>query len=228
MENRRKVKQEITTMEDPWRVFRIMSEFVDGFDMLSRIGNAVTIFGSARLKENHKMYKLAEKTAYLLGKEGYAIITGGGPGIMEAANKGAKESGAQSVGLNIELPFEQVPNKYITLLLDFHYFFCRKFMFLKYAKAFVIFPGGFGTLDELFESITLIQTKRMPRFPVILVGKDYWQSMMDWVKKTILVEQCISQEDLDIVQIVDKPEEVLKVVKDFYAKEKRKTHGKKR
>ncbi len=227
MENRRRVKQDITTMEDPWRVFRIMSEFVDGFDMLSRIGNAVTIFGSARLKENHQMYKLAEKTAYLLGKEGYAIITGGGPGIMEAANKGAKASGTESVGLNIELPFEQVPNKYITLLLDFHYFFCRKFMFLKYAKAFVIFPGGFGTLDELFESITLIQTKRMPRFPVILVGQEYWQSMMDWVNKTILAEQCISQEDLDIIQIVDSAEEVLKVVKAFYAKEKRKTHGKK-
>jgi uncharacterized protein (TIGR00730 family) len=228
MENRRKIKQDITTMEDPWRVFRIMSEFVDGFDMLSQVGKAVTIFGSARLKENHKMYKLAEKTAFLLGKEGYAVITGGGPGIMEAANKGAKESGTESVGLNIELPFEQVPNKYITLLLDFHYFFCRKFMFLKYAKAFVIFPGGFGTLDELFESITLIQTKRMPRFPVILVGKAYWQTMMDWVDKTILAEKCVSQEDLDIVQIVDTPEQVLKVVKDFYAKEKRKINGKKR
>jgi uncharacterized protein (TIGR00730 family) len=228
MENRRKVRQDITSMEDPWRVFRIMSEFVDGFDMLSQIGDAVTIFGSARLQPDHKMYKLAEKTAFLLGKEGYAIITGGGPGIMEAANKGAKESGTESVGLNIELPFEQVPNKYITLLIDFHYFFCRKFMFLKYAKAFVIFPGGFGTLDELFESITLIQTKRMARFPVILVGKEYWQSMMDWVNTTILSEGCIGREDLDIIQIVDKPEQVLKVVRDFYAQEKKKTHGKKR
>jgi len=227
MKNRRNVKEDLITMEDPWRVFRIMSEFVDGFDMLSRIGNAVTIFGSARLKESHKMYKLAEKTSYLLGREGYSIITGGGPGIMEAANKGAKEAGAESVGLNIELPFEQVPNKYITLLLDFHYFFCRKFMFLKYAKAFVIFPGGFGTLDELFESITLIQTKRMPRFPVILVGKEYWQGMMDWVHKTILAHHCVGQEDLDIFQIVETPEEVLKVIKDFYAKEKRKTNGKK-
>ena len=228
MENRRKVKQDITTIEDPWRVFRIMSEFVDGFDVLSQVGDAVTFFGSARLESSHSMYKLAEKTAFLLGKEGYAVITGGGPGIMEAANKGAKESGAESVGLNIELPFEQIPNKHITLLLDFHYFFCRKFMFLKYAKAFVIFPGGFGTLDELFESITLIQTKRMPRFPVILVGKDYWQAMMEWMNKTVLTEKCVSPEDLDIVQIVDTPHEVLKVVKDFYAKEKRKGHDKRR
>ena len=225
MKNRRRVRQDITTMEDPWRIFRIMSEFVDGFDVLSQVGKAVTVFGSARLKESHKMYRLAEKTAYLLGKEGYAIITGGGPGIMEAANKGAKESGAESVGLNIELPFEQVPNKYITLLLDFHYFFCRKYMFLKYAKAFVIFPGGFGTLDELFESVTLVQTKRMPAFPVILVGKDYWQGMMDWVHKTILAHHCISTEELGIFQVVDTAEEVLKVVKDFYAKEKRASSG---
>jgi len=196
--------------------------------MLSKVGDAVTIFGSARLAPTHKMYKLAEKTSYLLGKEGYTIITGGGPGIMEAANKGAKEAGAESVGLNIELPFEQVPNKYITLLLDFHYFFCRKFMFLKYAKAFVIFPGGFGTLDEFFESITLIQTKRMPRFPVILVGKDYWQGMMEWAEKTILVHRCISRDDLDIFQIVETPEQALKVIKDFYAKEKRKANDKKR
>ncbi len=227
MENRRRVKQDIINMEDPWRVFRIMSEFVDGFDMLSKVGKAVTIFGSARLKESHKMYKMAEKTAYLLGQEGYSIITGGGPGIMEAANKGAKESGAESVGLNIELPFEQVPNKYITLLLDFHYFFCRKFMFLKYAKAFVIFPGGFGTFDEFFESITLIQTKRMPAFPVVLVGKDYWKGMMDWMHKTVLAHHCISIEDLRTFQVVDTPQEAVKVIKDFYKKENKKNNGKK-
>ncbi len=226
MKNRRVVHADITNMEDPWRVFRIMSEFVDGFDVLSRVGDAVTIFGSARLLPKDKMYKMAEKTAYLLGKEGYAVITGGGPGIMEAANKGAKESGAQSVGLNIELPFEQIPNCYSTLMLDFHYFFCRKFMFLKYAKAFVIFPGGFGTLDEFFESITLVQTKRMPGFPVILVGKDYWMGMMEWLKKTMLKHGCISPEDFDIFCMVDKPEDVLKEIRKFYGKRK-KDNGKK-
>jgi len=214
-------------MEDPWRVFRIMSEFVDGFDMLSRVGDAVTIFGSARLPETDKMYKLAEKTAFLLGKEGYTVITGGGPGIMEAANKGAKESRTESVGLNIELPFEQVPNRFITLLIDFHYFFCRKFMFLKYAKAFVIFPGGFGTLDEFFESITLIQTKRMPGFPVVLVGSDYWKGMMDWLKGTLLKQGCVSESDFDIFTVVDKPEDVLKEIQKFYGKKKKK-NGKKR
>ncbi|MDP8266607.1 MAG: TIGR00730 family Rossman fold protein [Candidatus Aceula meridiana] len=227
MKNRRSVKTDLTTMEDPWRVFRIMSEFVDGFDMLSRVGDAVTIFGSARLPKTSKAYKLAEKTARLLGKEGYTVITGGGPGIMEAANKGAKESGTESVGLNIELPFEQVPNRFITLLIDFHYFFCRKFMFLKYAKAFVIFPGGFGTLDEFFESVTLIQTKRMPGFPVILVGSEFWSGMMDWLKKTMLKQKCISQSDFDIFCIVDKPEDVLKAIQKFYGK-KKKENGKKR
>ncbi len=226
MKNRRVVPSDITNMEDPWRVFRIMSEFVDGFDVLSKLGDAITIFGSARLTSNDKMYQLAEKTAYLLGKEGYAIITGGGPGIMEAANKGAKHSGAQSVGLNIELPFEQVPNRYITLLLDFHYFFCRKFMFLKYAKAFVIFPGGFGTLDEFFESVTLIQTRRMPGFPVILVGTDYWAGMVDWFKKKMYKHSCISKEDFDIFSVVDKPEDVLKEIQKFYGKKKTKASKK--
>ncbi|MCX5681013.1 MAG: TIGR00730 family Rossman fold protein [Candidatus Omnitrophica bacterium] len=227
MKNERWPVQDITSTEDPWRVFRIMSEFVEGFDMLSRVGKAVTIFGSARLKPSHKMYKLAEKTAYLLGKEGYAIITGGGPGIMEAANKGARESGAESVGLNIELPFEQVPNKHITFLIDFHYFFCRKFMFLKYAKAFVIFPGGFGTLDEFFESVTLVQTKRMARFPVILVGKEYWKGMMDWIHKTMMTHRCIDHDDLNIFQVVDTPAEVVKIICDFYAKEQEIINAKK-
>ena len=226
MRNRRKVNDDIISMEDPWRVFRIMSEFVDGFDVLSKVGRAVTIFGSARLAENHEMYKMAEKTAYLVGKAGYTVITGGGPGIMEAANKGAKEAKAESVGLNIELPFEQVPNRFITLLINFHYFFCRKFMFLKYAKAFVIFPGGFGTLDEFFESVTLIQTNRMPSFPVILVGSKFWSGMIEWLKKTVLKEGCISEEDFDIFKIVDTPQEVVKEIKKFYGKDKK--NGKKR
>lgn len=219
MKNRRNVRDDLTNMEDPWRVFRIMSEFVDGFDILSKVGKAVTIFGSARLPKTHKMYKLAEKTAFLLGKEGYSVITGGGPGIMEAANKGAKEAKAESIGLNIELPFEQVPNRFITLLIDFHYFFCRKFMFLKYAKAFVIFPGGFGTLDELFESITLVQTHRMKSFPVILVGKKFWHGMNGWLHSMLLKEKCISKEDFDIFKIVDTPEEILQEIKKFYGKD---------
>jgi hypothetical protein len=228
MRNRKPFEQDIVSGEDPWRVFRIMAEFVEGFDMLSRVGNAVTIFGSARLKPSHKMYKMAEKTACLLGKQGYAIITGGGPGIMEAANKGAKDAGVESVGLNIELPFEQVPNKYITFLIDFHYFFCRKFMFLKYAKAFIIFPGGFGTLDEFFESVTLVQTKRMARFPIILVGSDYWKGMMEWIHKSLMAHHCIDHNDLKIFQIVDTPEEIVKIVNDFYANEKQITDGNKR
>lgn len=219
MQRLREPDQDIIKTEDPWRVFRIMSEFVDGFDSLSRVGKAITIFGSARLKPSHKMYKMAVKTAYLLGKQGYAIITGGGPGIMEAANQGAKKAGVESVGLNIELPFEQVPNKYITYLIHFHYFFCRKFMFLKYAKAFIIFPGGFGTFDEFFESVTLIQTKRMARFPVVLVGSEYWQGMMDWLRKTVLTHRCIDHTDLEIFKIVDTPEEAVKAVADFYKKE---------
>jgi len=209
-------------MEDPWRVFRIMAEFVDGFDVLSKVGKAVTIFGSARIKRDHKMYRLAEETAYLLAKEGYSIMTGGGPGIMEAGNKGAKRAGGESVGLNIDLPFEQVPNPYITTLLNFHYFFCRKVMFLKYASAFVIFPGGYGTLDEFSESITLIQTKRMESFPVIVFDSKYWQGLLEWMKKTVLKEGCIDKEDLNIFQVVDTPADVVKVVKKFYNNRNRK------
>ena len=208
-------------MEDPWRVFRIMAEFVDGFDVLSKVGKAVTLFGSARIKRDHKMYRLAEETAYLLAKEGYSIMTGGGPGIMEAGNKGAKRAGGESVGLNIDLPFEQVPNPYITTLLNFHYFFCRKVMFLKYASAFVIFPGGYGTLDEFTESITLIQTQRMQQFPVILFGSQYWKGFVDWLRGMVLKQDCIDPEDLKIFQIVDKPEEVVAVIRKFY-----KTNGK--
>ncbi|HOW35561.1 MAG TPA: TIGR00730 family Rossman fold protein [Candidatus Omnitrophota bacterium] len=217
MKKRRNAKPDFIK-EDPWRVFRIMAEFVDGFDVLSKVGPAITIFGSARTPAEHPMYKLAVRTAYLLSKEGYSIITGGGPGIMEAANKGAKLAKGQSVGLNIELPHEQKPNPYINTLLNFHYFFCRKVMFVKYARAFVIFPGGFGTLDEFFESITLVQTKRIGRFPVILVGRKYWRGMLGWLKGVVLEEGCINQDDYDAFQIVDKPQEVVDIIKKFYRK----------
>jgi len=207
------------THEETWRIFRIMSEFVEGFEVLSKIDKAVSIFGSSRMKPNHKYYKLAEQTAYLLAKEGYAIITGSGPGIMEAANKGAKRAGGLSVGLNIQIPQEQKPNKYVDTLLDFRYFFVRKVMFVKYAKAFVIMPGGYGTLDEFTEAINLIQTRRIPKFPVVLLGKDYWEGLISWLKNTVLASGNISKEDLDIFTIVDSPQEVIKVIKRFYVKD---------
>jgi uncharacterized protein (TIGR00730 family) len=208
------------TTQDPWRIFRIMSEFVEGFGELAKIGPAVTIFGSARTKSSDKYYKLAEETAFLLAKDGYAIITGAGPGIMEAANKGAKKAGIVSIGLNIQVPVAQKPNKFVTKLLDFRYFFCRKVMFLKYAKASVIFPGGFGTMDEFFETITLIQTQRMEKFPVVLVGSEYWKGLMDWIKKSMLNGNRISGDDLDIFCIVDNPGEVVNSVRNFYSKRK--------
>ena len=220
MRNRRKINVDYN-LEDPWRMFRIMAEFVDGFDVLSTVGPAVTVFGSARLKRTEPLYKMVEKTTNLLAKEGYAIITGGGPGVMEAANKGAFLAKGESIGLNIDLPFEQVPNPYITTLLNFHYFFCRKVMFVKYASAFVIFPGGFGTLDEFFESLTLIQTKRTEGFPVILFGKNYWKDMLRWLRGTMLKERYISPEDFDIFHIVDKPEEVVNVIRAFYRARKK-------
>ncbi len=206
------------TAGDPWRIFRIMSEFVDGFDELSKIGNAVTVFGSSRTKPDAKYYKLAEDTAELLSKNGFSIITGAGPGIMEAANKGAKKGGSPSIGLNIHVPIIQKPNRFVTKLLEFRYFFCRKVMFVKYAKAFVIFPGGFGTMDEFFESITLIQTKRIEEFPVVLVGSEYWKTLVDWMKQEMLKKDRIVKEDLDIFKIADTPEEVLKIIKVFYSK----------
>lgn len=209
--------------ENPWRVFRIMSEFVEGFDELSEIGPAVSIFGSSRIQPDHKYYKAAESTAKLLVKAGYAVITGGGPSIMEAGNKGAFEARGLSIGLNIDLPFEQKPNPYINHLINFHYFFARKVMFVKYAKAFIIFPGGFGTLDEFFEAITLIQTNRMDRFPVILFGSDYWRGMTDWLRDVVQKENCIDKEDLMIFQTVDSPEQALKVISDFYKKTLKKT-----
>ena len=208
-------------VEDPWRVFRIMAEVVDGVHELSEIGPAVSIFGSARAKPSGKWYKAAEKTAQLLVRDGYAVITGAGPGIMEAGNKGACKAKGDSIGLNIHLPFEQKPNPYIKNLLEFHYFFCRKVMFVKYAKAFVIFPGGFGTLDEFFESITLIQTRRMGKFPVILYGSDYWAGLIDWLKKAVLKEDHIDPEDLNIFTPADTPQEVVKAIRDFYRKNKK-------
>jgi len=202
--------------EDPWRVFRIMSEFVEGFEVLSKIGKAVSIFGSSRIKPNNKYYKLTEEVAYFLAKEGYAIITGSGPGVMEAANKGARRAGGHSVGLNIQIPSEQKPNRYVDTLLDFRYFFVRKVMFVKYAKAFVIMPGGYGTLDEFTEAINLIQTERIPKFPVILFGREYWKGMLEWLRDTVLKDSNISREDLDIFAVVDNPKEVVTVIKKFY------------
>ena len=202
--------------EDPWRVFRIMSEFVEGFEVLSKVGKAVSIFGSSRTRPNSKYYKLAEQVAFSLAKEGYAIITGSGPGIMEAATKGAERAGGHSVGLNIQIPLEQKPNKYVETLLDFRYFFVRKVMFVKYAKAFVIMPGGYGTLDEFTEAINLIQTKRITKFPVVLFGSEYWKGMLDWLKATVFKNGNISKEDLSIFTIVDDPKEVAAVIKKFY------------
>ena len=206
------------TREDPWRVFRIMSEFVDGFEDLSEIGQAVTVFGSARSKPSDKYYKLAEKIAAKLVKAKYAVITGAGSGIMEAANKGAKEAGGKSVGLNIDIPVAQKPNKYVTQLLDFRYFFCRKVMFVKYAKAFVVVPGGYGTMDEFFESITLIQTLRIRPFPVILIGKEYWAGLISWMKKQMLKNKLIDKKNLSIFKVTDSADEVIRIIKAFYKK----------
>ena len=206
------------THEDPWRIFRIMSEFVEGFDVLSRAGDAVSIFGSARTKPDSKYYKLGEEISYQLAKAGFAIITGSGSGMMEAANKGCRRAGGHSIGLNIQIPQEQKPNRYVDTLLDFHYFFIRKVMFVKYAKAFVIVPGGFGTLDELFEATNLIQTGRIVKFPVILAGKEYWQGLFDWLKGTVLRRANISKSDLEIFKVIDKPEEIVNYIKKFYGK----------
>jgi len=213
-------KKDDFTTQDPWRIFRIMAEFVEGFEELAKIGPAVTVFGSARTMPNDKYYKLAEEASFLLARDGYAIITGAGPGIMEAANKGAKKGGSTSIGLNIQVPVAQKPNRFITKLLEFRYFFCRKVMFLKYANASVIFPGGFGTMDEFFETITLIQTQRIDRFPVVLVGSEYWRGLMSWIKESMIKRNRITEEDLDIFCIVDKPKDVLESIKSFYSKQK--------
>lgn len=201
------------TVNESWRIFRIMAEFIEGFEVLSKIPPAVSIFGSARTHPDDSDYKKTEETAAKLVKKGYAIVTGGGPGIMEAANKGASEAGGVSVGLNINLPEEQKPNKYIGTYLDFRYFFVRKVMFVKYSVAFVIFPGGLGTLDELFESVGLIQTRKIKPFPVILVGREYWKGLMNWMKLTVLEGGKISPEDINLFHIIDEPDEIVNFVK---------------
>ncbi len=197
---------------EAWRLFKIMGEFVEGIDTLHEIGPAVTFFGSARIKPRDPIYKKTEEIAALFAKNDFAVITGGGGGVMEAANKGAAEAGGTSVGLNILLPFEQKPNQYANIKLDFKYFFIRKVMFIKYATAYIIMPGGFGTLDELFEAVTLIQTQRIRPFPLILVGSDYWRGLIDWIKSYLLAEKRISPKDLDILQVMDDTEEIFKAV----------------
>ena len=197
---------------DPWRVFRIMGEFVEGFDELASLTRGIAIFGSARTRPDDPDYKAAQETAALLSAEGFAVITGGGPGIMEAANRGAFEAGGLSIGCNIELPFEQKPNAYQTLSLTFKYFFVRKMMFVKYSLAFVIFPGGFGTLDELFEALTLIQTRKIRNFPIVLFGKNYWSGMLDWLRAVMLPGGKIAEPDLEMFHLTDSPAEVVEIV----------------
>lgn len=205
---------------DSWAIFKIMSEFVNGYEKMSRIGPCVSIFGSARTKPDHKYYQLAEQIAYKITKAGYGVITGGGPGIMEAGNKGAHLGGGTSVGLNIDLPFEQHFNPYIDhdKNLQFDYFFVRKVMFVKYSQGFVVMPGGFGTLDELFEAITLIQTNKIGKFPIILVGSGFWSGLLQWIKDTLLEENNISPQDLELFKIVDSADEVVHVLDSFYKK----------
>lgn len=227
MENDDKVLQafsdktwnEIKT-QDSWQIFKIMSEFVDGFEKLAKIGPCVSVFGSAREKPGSEYYNMAEEIAYRLTKEGYGVITGGGPGIMEAGNKGAKRGNGKSVGLNIDLPFEQGSNPYIDndKLLIFDYFFVRKLMFTKYAQGFVVLPGGFGTFDELFEALTLIQTNKIGRFPIVLVGKKYWKGLLDWIENSVLPDGKISKEDLNLFRLEDEPEKAVQHIVDFYKK----------
>jgi len=197
-------------LEDAWRLFRILAEFVEGFDSLAAIPTGITFFGSARAKEGDWEYETARELASKLAKEGCAIITGGGPGVMEAANRGAKEGGGLSIGLNIELPFEQKPNQYIDKLIGFRYFFVRKVMFIKYSIAFVILPGGFGTMDELFEALTLIQTHKIKPFPVYMLGSHYWNGLIKWMKDFMLKDGKISPEDLDYLHLVDSTDEVVR------------------
>jgi len=204
------------TITDPWRVLRIMSEFVYGFDALAHVPPCVTIFGSARTSPDDPSYAAAVETARSLAKAGFGIITGGGPGIMEAANKGAQEGGNLSIGCNIELPFEQAPNPYLDISLDFRYFFVRKTMFVKYSNAFIIFPGGFGTMDELFEALTLIQTKKVSNFPVILYGSKYWEGLLNWIRVTMLEEEKVSEDDVSLLRISDDPQEICDIVCDAY------------
>ena len=202
--------------EDPWRIFRIMAEFVDSFQTLSQVGPAVTIFGSARTKPDDKYYRAAHDIAKGLAKHNLAVVTGGGPGIMEAANKGAEKNGGKSVGLNIELPHEQTGNRYANVPVHFHYFFARKVCFVKYSLGFVYMPGGFGTLDELFEVLTLVQTERIPQFPLILFGREHWEGLLHWMKKELaLKNKFIKPTDLDLVCVTDSPQEVVEIIRDY-------------
>jgi uncharacterized protein (TIGR00730 family) len=201
------------TIQDSWRMFRIMAEFVDGFEALGQCHPAVTLFGSTRVNPSDEVYQKAEQIGRRLAESGFSVITGGGPGVMEAANKGASIAGGKSIGLNIELPFEQKPNPYTNITLSFRYFFVRKVMFVKYAVAYIILPGGFGTLDELTEAMTLIQTHKIKPFPVILVGSTYWKGLLDWIKEVVLKEKKISPTDLEIFQLIDEPEEIIKAIR---------------
>ena len=205
---------------DSWVIFKVMSEFVEGFEKMAKIGPCVTIFGSARVKPSNQYYKMAEEIAVRLVQQGYGVITGGGPGIMEAGNKGANKAGGKSVGLNIYLPHEQKGNIYIDAdkLITFDYFFVRKVIFVKYSQGFIVMPGGFGTLDELSEALTLIQTKKIGRFPIVMVGKKFWSGVIDWFKKVLVAEKMINQEDLDLFNLVDTPEEAVEVIDEFYGK----------
>lgn len=202
-------------IRDIWRMFKIMAEFVDGFETLSDIYPAVSIFGSSRMQPGSEMYHKTEEIARLFAQSGFSIITGGGPGVMEAANKGATEAKGKSIGLNIKLPLEQAPNPYANIRLDFKYFFIRKVLLIKYSVAYIIMPGGFGTMDELFEALTLIQTKRIKCFPLVLVGGDYWAGILEWLKNGALKEGTISPEDLSILQVIEEPEEVVRWVRRF-------------
>jgi uncharacterized protein (TIGR00730 family) len=204
------------TRGDPWRVLRIMGEYVHGFDALAEIGAAIAVFGSARTAETDPMYQAARTLGRLLAQAGFAVITGGGPGIMEAANRGAQEAGGLSIGCNIELPHEQGTNPYVDVSINFRYFFCRKTMFMKYAEGFVLFPGGFGTLDELFEALVLIQTGKVKHFPVVLLGSAYWRGLLDWMQQQVLGETKIDPQDLDLLTVLDSPEEACAVILACY------------
>jgi len=203
------------SIEESWRIFRIMAEFVESIEELSTLGNAVSIFGSARVKPEDPCYQQAEYLARRLAEKGFSVITGGGPGVMEAANKGAAAGGGKSVGMNIRLPFEQKPNPFANVSIDYKYFFIRKVMFIKYAVAYVIFPGGYGTLDELFEALTLMQTRRIKSFPVVLLGEAYWKGLMEWLSETMLKENKILPEDLDLIRITDDPDEAVRYIQRF-------------
>jgi len=204
--------------EEAWRLFRIIGDFIDGFDIMPNYQPSVTIFGSARVDENDKYYQAAREVAFKLAKKGFSIVTGGGPGIMEAGNRGAYEAGGNSIGLNIALPTEQIPNKYANVILNFHYFFARKMMLVKYASAFILFPGGYGTLDELTETLVLIQTKKLKPFPVILYGKEYWEGLYNWLKDKVVKDGYIDEKDLNLFRIMDDIDEIVEYIEESYIK----------